>query len=64
VPDPEDAAAIRAWNALNNGMGGIDWAGLPMVCAMLEVENVETLVERMLVIKGHKPPKDDDKSEE
>jgi hypothetical protein len=41
---------------LGNGMGGIDWAGLPLVVAMLGVDDVEALVDRMLTIKLHKPP--------
>ena len=48
--------AVRAWNMLANGMGGIDWSGLPLVCALLSVRDVELLVERLLVIKTHRPP--------
>lgn len=48
--------AVRAWNMLANGMGGIDWSGLPLVCALLGVRDVELLVERLLVIKTHRPP--------
>jgi hypothetical protein len=36
-------------------MGGIDWSGLPYVCAALGVEDVEQLMERLLVIKTHRP---------
>lgn len=49
--------AIRGWNLLSNGMGGIDWAGLPLVVALLGVQEVEPFVDRLLVIKTHKPPK-------
>lgn len=44
------------FNALANGMGGLDWAGLPLVCAWMGVEDVDGLVQRLLVIKTHKPP--------
>lgn len=47
---------MRAWNLLANGMGGFDWQGLPIVCTMLGVRDVEMLIERLLVIKTHKPP--------
>lgn len=47
------------WNLLANGSGGLDWAGLPFVAAMLGVDDVEGLMDRLLVIKTHKPPKDD-----
>jgi hypothetical protein len=47
--------ALRAWNLLANGMGGIDWAGLPMVAALLGVQDVDALVHRLFVIKTHKP---------
>jgi hypothetical protein len=37
-------------------MGGIDWAGLPYVVAHLGVLDAGALVDRLLVIKTHKPP--------
>lgn len=46
------------WNYLHNGAGGFDWAGLPMVCGLLGIEDIEGLMNRLLVIKTHKPPKD------
>lgn len=46
--------AIKAWNLLTNGMGGLDYAGLPLVCAKLGVRDVDGLVDRLLVIKMHK----------
>jgi hypothetical protein len=56
--DAEDHAALRAWNLLGNGMGGIDWAGLPYVAAWLGITNVDGLMQRLSVIKHHKPPKE------
>jgi hypothetical protein len=47
------------WNYLHNGHGGIDWAGLPLIAAVLGVEDVEALIHRLLVIKTHKPPERD-----
>ena len=49
-------AAIKGWNMLTNGTGGLDWAGLPLVVAMLGVSDVEAFVDRLLVIKTHRPP--------
>jgi hypothetical protein len=40
---------------LANGMGGIDWAGLPMACAWLGVRDVDALLQRLLLIKTHDP---------
>jgi hypothetical protein len=37
-------------------MGGIDWAGLPAVCAWLGIEDIDGLLLRLAVIKLHKPP--------
>lgn len=53
---PADSAAICAWNFLSNGHGGIDWAGLPMVCAYVGIEDIEGLMDRLEVIRSHKPP--------
>lgn len=41
---------------LANGMGGIDWAGLPLICGLLGIEDVEGLVMRLGIIKTHKKP--------
>lgn len=41
-------------------MGGFDWAGLPLVIELLGVVDVEALIDRLLIIKTHRPPKDDD----
>jgi hypothetical protein len=50
-----DRQAIQAWNALANGSGGLDWAGLPLIVELLGVSDVEALLTRLLVIKSHKP---------
>lgn len=54
----QDAMAIRIYNGLSNGMGGLDWAGLPLLCAWHGVRDVDGLLHRLLVIKGHRPPPD------
>lgn len=46
--------AIQAHNLLANGMGGIDWAGLPYACAWLGIDDVDGLMTRLLVIKTHR----------
>lgn len=50
--------ALAAWNALHNGQGGIDWAGLPIVAAWLGVRDVEGLMQRLVLIKSHRPDED------
>lgn len=40
-------------------MGGIDWSGLPFVCALLGIHDPEQLIDRLLVIKTHRPDEDD-----
>lgn len=60
---PDEAAAIRAWNLLCNGMGGIDWAGFHLVATTLGVTDIEGLIDRLAVIKRHQPETDDDEDE-
>ena len=36
-------------------MGGIDWTALPLAVAMYGVQDVEALIERLMIIKTHKP---------
>ena len=50
--------AFRAYSLLSNGMGGLDWAGLPLVCEWLGVTDVDGLLHRLAVIKAHKPPEE------
>ena len=44
------------FNALANGMGGIDWTGLPLLASLYGVQDVEGLIDRLIVIKTHRPP--------
>lgn len=58
-PDPEHRLAVQGFNLLANGMGGIDWAGFPLVVALLGIDDIELFIHRLLVIKRHTPDKDD-----
>lgn len=51
----DDVKAMRVHAMLANGMGGIDWTGLDLAVAMFGVRDVEALIERLLVLKLHKP---------
>lgn len=55
-PDVADRLALKVWNFLATGMGGIEWARLDLACAYYGVEDVEGLIARLLVIKAHKAP--------
>lgn len=52
-----NASAIRAWNLLSNGMGGIDWQGFERIAAHLCITDEEWLIESLHAIKSHRPPK-------
>ncbi len=41
---------------MTNGSGGLDWAGLSIAVAAIGIDDVPGLIERLLVIKTHKPP--------
>lgn len=43
---------------LQNGQGGIGWAGLDVVCEYLGIVDVEGLIDRLRVIGAYKPPKE------
>lgn len=36
---------------LANGMGGLDWSGLPLVAELLGIDDPAALIERLLTIK-------------
>lgn len=40
---------------LANGQGGLGWSGLEFVCAHLGVSDVGGLIDRLMVIKAHRP---------
>ena len=47
----DDMDAINAWRLLGNGMGGIDWSGMPWAIEFLEVTDVLGLITRLHAIK-------------
>lgn len=49
---------MQAWLLLKDGMGGLDWAGLPYVVAHLGVQDVPALIDALHTIKTYSPPKD------
>lgn len=53
-----NALAIRIWNALCNGMGGLDWSGLPLQVELHGVQDVEALCDALLRIKLYRPRDD------
>lgn len=50
---------MLVFNLLANGMGGIDWAGLPLVCGWLGIQDAEGLMQRLSVIKLHRKDRGD-----
>jgi hypothetical protein len=57
--------AIEVWNLLHNGMGGLDLGlGLEHAVAYFGVRDVRGLVDRLRVIKAHKPPQGEGKRDE
>lgn len=48
--------AIEVFGYLANGYGGIDWAGLDTVVALLGITDVEGLLHRLKTIKQYRPP--------
>ena len=55
----DQAIALQAFTLLKNGMGGLDWAGLPYVVAHLGVQDVPALIEALHTIKTYSPPKEE-----
>lgn len=56
MPTDDEQLAVRAFNFLSNGHGGIDLAGLPLVAEYLGIADVEMLMHRLYVIRTHKAP--------
>lgn len=44
-------------------MGGIDWAGLDLVAAKLGIDDIEGLIERLYVIKTHRPRAEEEEAQ-
>ncbi len=59
--EPPDADSlqrlhIQAWALLKNGMGGLDWAGLPYAVEHLGLEDVPALIDALQTIKTYQKP--------
>nr|WP_297526944.1 hypothetical protein [uncultured Roseateles sp.] len=57
---------MRVVRLLANGMGGLDWSGLPLIVAHVGVTDLQGLLDRVEVILQHRPPEsagDGDKTE-
>lgn len=39
-------------------MGGLDWAGLPLVVELLGIDDIDALINRLAAIKHHRPPEE------
>lgn len=50
--------AFKVFKLLANGMGGLDWAGLPIVAGLLGIADIDGLIHRLTVIKIHRPNKE------
>jgi hypothetical protein len=55
--------AIKGFNLLTNGMGGMDWAGLPVVVELLGIDDVEQFLWNILTIRSDPGDEDDDQPE-
>jgi len=49
---------MNVYSLLANGMGGIDWSGLPLVAGWFGVVDMEGLMHRINIIKLHRAAKD------
>lgn len=58
--NPEHTLVIQAWNMVSDGTGSVDWAGVPIVAAMLGIEDLETFIRRLMTIKHHRPGESND----
>lgn len=56
---PLELLYLEAFAYLSNGMGGIDWAGLPIVAETLGLSDTEALMHALKTIKTYAPPKEE-----
>lgn len=52
----DETMALTVFNIIKNGHGGLDFAGLPLVCEWLGVNDVAALLQRLVVIKTWRKP--------
>jgi hypothetical protein len=50
--------AFLIYRLLANGMGGVNWEGLPLWCGYLGVQDVDGLMQRLVAIRMHAPKKE------
>lgn len=43
------------YRLLANGMGGIDWGGLPLLAGWMGVTDIDGLMQRLVAIRMHQP---------
>jgi len=41
------------YRLLANGMGGVDWSGLPLLAGFMGVTDIEGLMQRLVAIRMH-----------
>lgn len=46
---------MQVFNATATGNGGIEWQAVPLFAAFYGVQDIEGLIDRLLVIKSHRP---------
>jgi hypothetical protein len=49
---------VAGWRLLNNGAGGLDWAGLPYAVALLCVADPADFVESLQTVRYHRAPEE------
>lgn len=54
MADDADRLAFKVFNLLADGMGGINWQGLPLMCGWLGATDIEGLMQRLAIIKTHR----------
>jgi hypothetical protein len=62
-PNASTLEAIRVWNFIADGMGGVRWDALPLALEFNRVPDAEETIVRLLLIKSHNPkrePRDDE----
>jgi hypothetical protein len=47
--------AVEVFRALRDDVGGVNWAALPLFVTLYGVDDVELLIERLVVLKTHRP---------
>lgn len=59
-----DDLALVAFNFICDGMGAMNLSSLELVAAHLGIEDIGGLLDRLLTIKTHKAPTDDEPAPE